>query len=410
MRSWPLQPRRAPKLGLVLLLGSALAAAVGARAEVILPPLPVDLVVAAEGSAALHTERVPVGLPFGVGLARIDFTLGFATREVPAPGEFLDALSLSWEPPGTDAVFALLTSDVRGDLWFPDDPDGAVFPPGILAQQSAAFPADLGTNWTRRVSFAVSLTLPVAWQNCEAGLWLDLFDNRAGERSVMFLRDLRLTAREPFFLLESSATPLGPYAAEMNVIQRGAPDEGAFDLWRGGVARFFRLRADSTVTLRVLGVTTDAWRFGYEFPEPQPRLESAARLTGPYMPEPTAVLGASRREFHVAATGPQRFYRVRANVRTAVTRLRVSAGDVVVDFEYRPQVFGLQSSAQPCGPYADDPRAEFDTARQTITISREHLVRFFRIATSRVGEAYRLALVQDLVGRWWIPFRQEARP
>lgn len=408
MRSWPLQHRIATSTGVALLLGSGLLP--GAWGEVTLPPLPTDIVLAADGGSALHTERVPAELPFGVGLARIDFTVGFATREVPAPGEFLDALSVSLEPPGTDALFGLLTSDARGDLWSPDDPDGAAFPPGILAQQTAVFPADLGEGWTRRVAFAVSLTLPMAWQNCEAGLWLDLFDNRAGERSLVFLRDLRLTARDPFFLLESSATPLGPYAAEMNVSQRGDPSDGAFDVWRGGVARFFRLRADSTVTLRVLGGTPDAWRFGYEFPEPQPVLESATRVVGPYAAEPTAVLGAGRREFRVAAGGPQRFYRVRANVRTAVTGLRLVAGNVVVDFEYRPQVFSLQSSAQPCGPYADDPHAAFDTTQQTITVSRTHLGRFFRLAHSRVGELYRLAPVQELAGRWWIPYRKEARP
>lgn len=392
-----------PEIAGLLALGLS-SAAVGLGAEVVLPPLPVRVLLQTDAEEALHTARLPLELPFGVGLVRVEFTVGYATTEAVVPQQFLDALSLSFEPPGTDTAVWLLNAETRGEVWFPNDPGGFDFDRSILSQRPLGFPADLGTEWRVSSAFAVTLTLPLAWQNCEAGLWLDLFDNQDGGDSMAFLRDVRLVARAPFFLLESSTAPAGPYAAEMGV--RHDEASRRFQLLRGGVARFFRLRADSPVSLQVLSRNSGAWQLGYEFPEPEPRLESAGRPTGPYVVEPLAVLDAARREFHLKPNGPARFYRVRAQVRTALTRMTVRGGEggITLAFEYRPQVFGLQSSAQPCGPFADDPEAQFDTARQVITVSRTNFVRFFRVAHSTGGagarEAVRFAGIRD-DGRFW---------
>src|SRR5690606_20040682 len=60
-----------------------------------------ELSLRADGSTVLHTAETRVGLPFGVGVARVEMTFGFGSMEVPAGGEFLDAFSVSLQPPGS---------------------------------------------------------------------------------------------------------------------------------------------------------------------------------------------------------------------------------------------------------------------------------------------------------------------
>lgn len=374
-----------------------------ATAEVVLPPLPTATFLEADGSAALHSARLPLGLPFGVGLIRVEFDLVVGTREPVAPGMFLDSVSLSFEPPGTDESALLFNHDARGATWLPDHPGGVSLPANFL--QYAAIPnaGDGLETWPIHASFAVSLTLPIAWQNCESGLWLDLFDNRTGPDSFAVLRHLRLVAQNPFFLLESSATPAGPFSNEMGVTH--SPTEQRFELMRGGVARFFRLRADSTVRLRILERDPKVWRFAYEFPEPDPKLESAVQPQGPYTLQTHAVLDTNRRQFQLPSTPSQaRFFRIRANVRTAITRLEAVGGTNHVTFEYRPRIFSLQSSAQPCGPFADDPSARFDTANQIISLSRTDFIRVFRITHSNPADTVRLLGVDGDNDHWVLPY------
>ncbi len=367
-------------------------------AEVILPPLP-PVRLETGGSTSLQTTRLPLALPFGVGLIRVEFDLAVGTREQPVAGSFLDSFSLSFEPPDTDVSTFLFNHDARGETWFPLDTAGLGVTPNFLTHTAIPFPANELEAWPIHTSYAVSLSLPLAWHNCEAGIWLDLFDNRSAPDSFAQLSNLRLVARDPFFVLESSATPAGPFSAEMGVTHSNEAQR--FELMRGGVARFFRLRADSTVRLRVLERDPNLWRFAYDFPEPDPKLESAAQPQGPYSLVTNAVLEAAQRRFRLpTATGPARFYRIRAGVRTALTRLETSTGTTSVSFEYRPRIFSLQSSAQPCGPFADDPSATFDTASQVITLPRHQWTRMFRVAHSNPDHAVRLHKIHDADAQW----------
>jgi hypothetical protein len=378
-------------------------------AEVVLPPLPTPVRLETDRSTSLQTARLPLALPFGVGLIRVEFDLTVGTREQPTAGSFLDAFSLSFEPPDTDVSTFLFNHDARGETWFPFQNEGIGFPPNFLTRTAIPFPASEPEAWPIRASYAVSLTLPLAWQNCEAGIWLDLFDNRSDPDSFAQLSNLRLVARDPFFVLESSATPAGPFSAEMGVSH--SSEARRFELMRGGVARFFRLRADSTVRLRVLERDPDLWRFAYDFPEPDPTLESATQPQGPYSPVTNAVLEAAQRRFQLpTATGPARFYRIRADVRTSLTRLQTSGGTTSISFEYRPRIFSLQSSAQPCGPFADDPSASFDTANQVITLPRHHWTRVFRIAHSNPDETVRLLGIQDTAAHWIFTYDRQPHP
>ncbi len=374
-----------------------------AAAEVVFPPLPTPTVLETDGSTALHTARLPLSLPFGVGLIRVEFDLAYGTREQPEPGTFLDSISLSFEPPSARDTALLLTADARGENWFPENPGGISVPADFLKRTAIPFPGDVGNSWPVFASYAVTLTLPLAWQNCEAGLWLDLFDNRARQDSFANIRNLRLVARDPFFLLESSASPDGPFSVEMGV--HHSPNDRRFELRRGGEARFFRLRADSAVRLRMLPRDPEAWRFAYEFPEPNPRLESASQPQGPYALEPGAILDPGRRQFQLPSpNGASRFFRINSDVRTAITRLDSSNGTHRVLFEYRPSIFSLQSSAQPCGPFADDPVAIFDTANQVISVSRTEFVRFFRVTHSTPGDSIRLRWAGGASGPWVLSY------
>ena len=378
-------------------------------AEVRLPPLPVAVSITTDSSTALRSVRVPTQLPFGVGLVRIEFDLAFGSAERPTPGTFLDSLSLSFQPPGTQETALLWTTDASGSFWFPNNPGGLVFPADHLEYRAIPFPDAASGTWSTTISFAVSLSLNVECQNCESGLWLDLFNNQSAPESNAWLQNLRLVARDPFFLLESSVTPEGPFSAEMGVLHRAQTHE--FELPIGGHARFFRLRADSDVRLRMLPRDPEAWRFGYEFPEPDPRLESAPRLEGPYTEETTARLdGTARRFLLTAPAGGNRFFRVRAHVRTAVTRIQSAGVTTRIEFEYRPRVFSLQSSAQPCGPYADDPSARFDTANQIITVPRLPRIRVFRIAHSAESETVHLEPVRIRYGHWILPYSTSRKP
>ncbi|MBL9129248.1 MAG: hypothetical protein JNL97_16480, partial [Verrucomicrobiales bacterium] len=375
-------------------------------AEVVLPPLPEIHHLSADGSTALHSARLPFELPFGVGLSEIRFDLAFTTAERPTPGEFSDALALSYQPPGTANTALVLVTDASGSLRLPDNPGGLEFPSSNLRIVAQPFPEFLGVPAATWVSFSVALSLPLAWQNCESGLWFDLFDNRTQPGAEAWLHDVRLVARDAFFLLESSASPAGPFSAEMGVTHDA--EAGRFSLPLGGAARFFRLRADSSVRLHVLVRERDTWRFAYTFPDPEPRLESAPSPEGPYVPEPDARLNPTKRAFEFPTPGgAPRFYRVRARVRTAITRIGGAGSRIDLEFEYRPRVFALQSSAQPCGPYADDPSARFDTARQEIVVPRNLHVRMFRIAHSTADRSVRLRSVAADAARWTLAYEDE---
>ncbi|MGE3308371.1 MAG: hypothetical protein AB7O66_00255 [Limisphaerales bacterium] len=380
-----------------------------AGAEVVFPPLPTPTLLETDGSAALHSVRLPLALPFGVGLIRVEFDLDYGTREQPEPDTFLDSISLWFEPPAVHNTALLFNADARNEAWLPENPGGVPLPDGFLGRSPIPPPGEGPGSWPVLASFAVTLTLPIAWQNCESALWLDLFDNRAGHDSFAQLRNLRLVARNPFFLLESSASPAGPFSVEMGV--HHAPDRQQFELRRGGEARFFRLRADSAVRLRVLAREPDAWRFAYDFPDPNPRLESANHPLGPYLPETTAVLDPDRRQFRLPSTATSaRFFRIRADVRTVITRFESEEGAHRIDFEYRPRIFSLQSSAQPCGPYADDPVAVFDTAQQVVSVSRTNFIRFFRITHSTPTDVVQVRWAHGDSTRWVLAYDVRPEP
>ncbi|MCC6233649.1 MAG: hypothetical protein IT580_13450 [Verrucomicrobiales bacterium] len=362
-------------------------------------------VVRTDGSTALHTAEIPLHLPFGVGLDRVEFELGIATREAAdAPG-FLDAASLSLQPIGGLRAALLVAADAGGVFWLPPNPGGLDGNEALLRHEDRVWPVSEWGSWSWSASFAVSLTVPLTWQDCGSVLYLDLFDNLNDTTSMAYVRSVRVTPRTKYFLLESSSSPVGPYAVEMGVDTDASAQE--LKLPAGGTARFFRLRADSEVTLRMVNPSSTDWRFTYAFPAPQPVLEIATRAEGPYVTVTNAVLNLEAREFRVprmpASAGP-RFYRARANVRVALTSFTREGVDWRVRFEYRPRVFSLESSAQPCGPFAEESKAVFDTARQTIQVSRTELVRFFRLAQSSERAPVSLGTVRRADGTWRIPF------
>jgi hypothetical protein len=115
-------------------------------------------------------------------------------------------------------------------------------------------------------------------------------------------------------------------------------------------------------------------------------------------------LDPNGRVFRVPRPTGNRFFRIRANIRTFLSSPRVEQERLVLPFEYRPRVFGLQSSSQPCGPFANESAAKFDAIAQTIQVSRKYFIRFFRLAYSERPEALGLAGVTEAGGEWVIKY------
>ncbi len=372
-----------------------------------------DILLRADGTTALHSGSVPLHLPFGVGLDRLTFEIGFATREAGTAAGFLDALSVSLQPVAEARGAVLVAADAAGTFWLPPNPGGLDGHEAALGYEDRPWPDGISGDWLWSASFSVSLTVPLMWQDCGLLLYADLFDNLNGQASVASLRDVRVTPRSSYFLLESASSPQGPYAVEMGVASEVDGAARAMSLPLGGWARFYRLQADSEVALRMVAPDAAAWHFSYEFPAPEPALEIASRPEGPYTVVTNATLDLAARAFTTpalaAALGP-RFYRVRSRVRVAVTGFVREGASWKVRFEYRPRVFNLLSSAQPCGPFAHEPKAEFDTARQVIRVSRREFVRFFRLAQSAERAPVRLRTVERRAQGWRIPYEVMSSP
>jgi hypothetical protein len=116
-----------------------------------------------------------------------------------------------------------------------------------------------------------------------------------------------------------------------------------------------------------------------EFPAPVVVLQSAAQVEGPFADEPNAQIDLGKRRITVPRVGSLRFYRLRSNLYVKVVRQQLLGNNAVLDFEYQPKIFALQSCAIVEGPYADESNVAVDSSRQTMSQSRFERSRFYRI-------------------------------
>lgn len=391
------EPHRALTLASLLLARSAVETCGG--------PASTTLETGPDG--ALHTSNLHVGLPYGVSPLRLEFTFGFGTTESVQPAQFLDALSLTLQPGSIPRAALLLTADAHGVAWAPANPEGLAFREADLQFTRIAYEQPPGFAWPTTIAYAVTVVLPSHWLACDPTLVVDLFDNRNALASHGYVRDARVIPAHDYFLLESSSDPAGPYAAENAVTHQASLRQFRLDV--GGQSRYFRLRTESRVALRLEEPDAAEWRFTYEFPDPSPSLVSSPRPEGPYGAVTGAEFDPAARTFRILPSGNARFFRIRSSVRASITRVDVIDGDLIVAFEYRPEVFQLQSSAQSCGPFADDFAAQVDRTAQTIRVPRNRHLRFFRIAHSARPGAVRLRTVVEEGSQWHVTYDEVQR-
>lgn len=357
----------------------------------------------------LQSWSVTLAPPMGIRATSLEFTVGFSSVETPSSGDFLDAFSVSlatWGGATPRQTAMVVTADAPGPVWLPPLPGGLSLETASLRTRPVdwSLPPDLTPG--PKYSYRVTLDLAAPFQRDGFSLVADLFDNTDLRVSLGYVSDVVLKT-DPFLLVESAASPAGPFAVETGA--RHDPVNRLFTLVRPDVARFFRLYADSVSVLTILEPTEDRWRFRYVFPGSTPALESAANPGGPYAPEPDAVLDAEARMFRlpVSASAEGRFFRLRGAVRTELAPPRVRNGQIELAFEFHPHAFGLHSSAQPCGPFADEMTARFDLAAQTIELRRPEEVRFFRLVGDSGSTRVRIRELRVVPGAWVLAYENE---
>jgi hypothetical protein len=162
-----------------------------------------------------------------------------------------------------------------------------------------------------------------------------------------------------------------------------------------GRNRFYRLQADSQVVISRFSMPSNALVFSYAFQSPVVGLQSAPNVGGPYMDEPEARVDVNRRVITLANAQANRFYRIQSNIRTLIVSSRISGNELQLEFQYRPSVFSLQSSALAQGPYAPEAQVSIDPATQTMILSRLNSMRFFRIRSPVQHHITRIQAVGD---------------
>lgn len=325
---------------------------------------------------SLQNWSVSLAPPAGVQARSVEFTVGFASAEPPQPATFLDSFSVFLRSSPPTATALLVTADAPGFVWQPPLPGGLTLE--ALALRSVEVPWPLAPDLSpgNYSAYRVTFALPPALQSGMLELRASLFDNLNLHVSLGFIDDVVLRT-DPFLLVESAASVRGPYALEPTARHESTARQ--FVLPRPDVARFFRLRADSTVTLRMLQPTSHNWRFTYEFPASPPVLESSPSAGGPYTLATGAVLDEARRRFRLPRVATNRFFRLRGTVRTRLEMPQLRGDQIELEFNFHPKVFSLQSSSQYCGPFADEETAQFNRTTQGIELSRDNTLRFFRL-------------------------------
>jgi len=287
---------------------------------------------------SLQTWSVSLAPPPGVRALGLDFTLGFGSAESAVPGDFLDSFSVSLARKVPSDTALVATADAPGVLWLPNLPGGLKLEAAALRVTEVPWALSPDQTPGAHFSYRVSLELPPVYQRGGFELIADLFDNLDLKVSLGFVADV-VVRTDPFFFVESAASPQGPYAIETEAVHD--PVNRVFTLVRPDRARFFRLCADVGLGAVILQPTSDAWLFRFD----------------------------------------------------------------VVDAGGRaPREVRLQSSCQPCGPFADEMTARVTLGERRIELRRPEEVRFFRLVRSVEGEPVRIRELRVVEGSWQVVY------
>jgi hypothetical protein len=193
------------------LLAGGLVEAPTLRAQGVTEPV----VVLANGTAPLQTGTQTLTINPLTDLPVLAFNFGFATDEVPAPGVFLDALTVTIETADGGLILIPATLDASGPQWAPPTPGTVPLAPESVQVAAAQFPS-LQPVPLRQWAFDMTVLMPEAFVGRPLNIYFDLFDNF------------------------NSTASLGFYFPARTVL---IPEPGAIHLlWPGAVAVWFMAR------------------------------------------------------------------------------------------------------------------------------------------------------------------------
>ena len=140
-------------------------------------------VVETGGGQALTevTENVLFGTATDRPVLRFDF--GFSTDEVPTPGSFLDAFTITLQNEQKTATAILVTVDPGGAVWAPPTPGTLALAPNAFEVYPLPAPLDIPLK-TYSVGYSVTVNVPAEFYASACVLSFDLFDNQNATASL----------------------------------------------------------------------------------------------------------------------------------------------------------------------------------------------------------------------------------
>lgn len=155
-----------------------------------------DIVLSTGGGTSMATTNFTLAAdPLWTGF-RLQLGFGFATDETNSAAVFLDSFSLTLQTLDAASTFLLLTTDVNGMNWAPNNPGGLPVSPDLILREPHS-PGNTASGYAAAWSYAVSVAIPSAFAGTTSQLFLDLFDNQNALGSVGWLSYARIVPDFP---------------------------------------------------------------------------------------------------------------------------------------------------------------------------------------------------------------------
>ncbi len=181
----------------------------------------------------------------------------------------------------------------------------------------------------------------------------------------------------PVVVLQSAPAAEGPFAdearAQVDLQNRSITVPPA------GSMRFYRLRSNLHVKVVRKQISASGIIFDFEYEPKIFALQSCATVEGPYADESNVVIDSSNQTMSQSRFGRSRFYRIRSHEPRRISALRFAGENVMIHFAQPSAAAVLQSASAASGPYEDEPSAQVDLPKRTISTVSSGLARFYRI-------------------------------
>jgi len=284
------------------------------------------------GSASVLRTNLPWIAPANLSHPALVFSVGFASDEVFAPGEFFDSFTISVRNAEQTFIAPALTADLLGVNPAPANPDGAQFSEDDVQPEPLSFPP-LGSSFRFQQALLVLVALPPAFAGQSGTVGVSLFDNQNHQHSVGFINHIAVVPGPgSLMVVESSASASGPYAAEGQVRVRHA--RRCISLPRPGAHRFYRLHGSSESRITLMRADGNDWLFNYTGAEGSvPELLSSAQAVGPYAVESGVIANTDTHALRVRREGAARFFRLRCEIPLTIRHSGMEAGQTVIAYE-----------------------------------------------------------------------------